>query len=299
MGDVDNDGSPDILFNSDTTLYAIDRQGNVKWTANTGSVPAIGSRVQFATRHAIFDLDDDGVPEVLAHANDALLILDGTNGTTKRVLSFPTAYYVAAEQPVVADLDGDGHAEIVFPRTSLTGFQGAVHVLRSAHDDWRPARPIQNQEAFYDAGVEDDGTIPRAPANPFALARTNVFGTQAPAPYAPAGRPRSQTAFYYAARDGDAGGGIDSNPARVTIDVLPENRPPRFTSTPPTRWVPASGISYDADVVDPDPGDPVTFSIRARTGISADRCTVNASSGVFTCPGLSNPQPPILPTPSC
>ena len=160
VGDVDNDGSPDILFNSDTTLYAIDRQGNVKRTATTGSVPAIGSRVQFATRHAIFDLDDDGVPEVLAHANDALLILDGTNGATKRVLSFPTAYYVAAEQPVVADLDGDGHAEIVFPRTSVTGFQGAVHVLRSAHDDWRPARPIQNQEAFYDAGVEATGRSP-------------------------------------------------------------------------------------------------------------------------------------------
>ena len=136
--------------------------------------------------------------------------------------------------PLVIDADGDGHAEVVFniisPYYPLNGW---VVALKSANDDWQPARPVWNQFAMHDANVTDTGHIPYPEANNFATPRTNVFAN--PARIAPAVDPRKreQATFTYKAQ----AGGLDSNAATVTIDIMPPNRPPVFTSTPPTTYI--------------------------------------------------------------
>ena len=140
--------------------------------------------------------------------------------------------------------------------------------LKSANDDWQPARPVWNQFAMHDANVTDTGHIPYPEVNNFATPRTNVFAN--PARIAPAVDPRKreQATFTYKAQ----AGGLDSNPATVTIDIVPPNRPPVFTSTPPTTYIAYNNsypaiipFVYQAHAVDPDPGDTVTYSIVLRS----------------------------------
>lgn len=61
----------------------------------------------------------------------------------------------------------------------------------------------------------------------------------------------------------------------VQITVAPAtNRPPLFTSSPVTTAAVGRAYSYDADAIDPDAGDTLTFSLTtAPTGMSIDAAT--------------------------
>nr|MBP8297471.1 PASTA domain-containing protein [Burkholderiales bacterium] len=181
----------------------------------------------------------------------------------------------------VGDVDDDGHADLVF-YWSGNDFSAPARltVLKAQNNDWRPARAMQNQFVYHVANVNDDGTIPLAVPLPdnFAVARTNVFGTQAQvlAPVDP--RLHAQTSFTYKANDG----ALDSPPATVTIDIAPANRPPQFDSTPPTRYFRNGAFSYTAHATDPDVGDTVTYSLVYHL-YNGGTCTIGAATGVLSC----------------
>src|SRR5690606_39024025 len=75
----------------------------------------------------------------------------------------PRASWTQAENPVVADVDNDGSAEIVVVsnRGYSNSMQPVVQVLRDAEDRWIPARRIWNQHAYHVTNVREDGTIPQ------------------------------------------------------------------------------------------------------------------------------------------
>ena len=67
---------------------------------------------------SIHDLDDDGIPEIIFYGN----VYDGANGaaldeTLGASISARSTGYI----PVVADIDGDGHAELVTGVRSTPG----------------------------------------------------------------------------------------------------------------------------------------------------------------------------------
>ena len=67
------------------------------------------------------------------------------------------------EQPVIADVDGDGQVEIAFVSERVNGQFGTydgLTVLGDADNSWRPGRKIWNQHAYHITNVNDDGTIP-------------------------------------------------------------------------------------------------------------------------------------------
>jgi hypothetical protein len=288
IADVDGTGRPAVVLAVGGNVCAVDYQGTYKWCHDVGA-PGGVSNVSLGSRVQVYDLEGTGVPEVIVAVNgEVLLFLDGQTGNVKSSLDMGAANgppFAPFPQsgvggPVVADLDGSGHAAIA---TLWYGPLGPrLDVVAAQNNDWRPIRKIFNQESYQFGNVNDDGTIPQTFVNNFATQATNVFGAQPQllTPVDP--RLRTQTSFSYQADNGL----LSSSPATVTIDILPTNRPPVFVSTPPTRYVGQSAFSYTAHAIDPDPGDTVTYSLQLGQGNGPNvfgNCTMGPSTGVLSC----------------
>jgi len=62
------------------------------------------------------------------------------------------------DYPVVADVDADGHAEIV---VAHAGSSNALSVYGDRDDSWAPARGVWNQHSYSITNIHDDLSIPR------------------------------------------------------------------------------------------------------------------------------------------
>lgn len=130
------------------------------------------------TGSSVFDFDADGAAEAVYADECFLRIYDGATGTVRysAARSSGTTY----ENPVIADVDGDFHSEIVSavndygsigcpatdplrPSTSYERSHGIV-VLRDAMDRWAASRAIWNQHAYAVTHVDERGVIPRTSA---------------------------------------------------------------------------------------------------------------------------------------
>ena len=302
VADLDGDGYPDIVFGIElgavSEVWAVDHRGRVKWIH---SIP--NSDVQDYVRGtregriAVFDLDGDGLPEVIFNVYSELRFLNGVDGTIKGsapTLSLGRNWYTVAR---VIDIDNDGHADVVTfsagTRSRCCGYGiggpealSHLRVYSDAANGWRPARKIDHQWAYFGNNINENGTVPTTVPLPnnFATPATNVFGTQAQiaAPVDP--RTAQQASFTYAANNG----ALTSAPATVKIDILPTNRPPKFVSPLVTRF-PRTGrdsppFTFTVRAVDPDVGDTLTYAISTAVGSVA--CTVGASTGAVNCTAM-------------
>lgn len=157
IGDVDADGSPDIVVAGGNELWVLRADGTEIWYARVTDESG-------ATGASIFDFDADGIPEVVYIDEVQMVAYNGTDGVVK----FRTTEHRSAtmyDYPVVADLDGDGHAEIVI---ASEGTYGLV-VFEDATDSWAPARDVWNQHAYSITNINDDLTVPTNPTQNFTL----------------------------------------------------------------------------------------------------------------------------------
>ncbi|MEM8963154.1 MAG: CARDB domain-containing protein, partial [Acidobacteriota bacterium] len=173
--DLDGNGSNEILAAGATEVIAYNSNLSQRWR-RPNAVDDFGN-IQSLTA---FDFDGDGEREVLYLDERNLRILDGGNGNVRHQRANRSK--TAVEYPTVADVDGDGRAEILLP--SNTGFDGnastsGLHVL--GHPSWQGTRPIWNQYAYQASDILLDGTVPsRTSAWPAGDGfRTNV---EAPVP---------------------------------------------------------------------------------------------------------------------
>lgn len=172
-------GSAYVVFDLDcqsagaTGTCGSARTDGVLWTqpSQDGSSNVTGS--------SVFDFDADGAAEAVYADECFLRIYDGADGTVRysAARSSGTTY----ENPVIVDVDGDFHSEIVSavndyagtlgcpgtdplrPTTSFETNHGIV-VLRDELDRWAASRPVWNQHAYAVTHVSDDGAIPRSSA---------------------------------------------------------------------------------------------------------------------------------------
>ena len=286
IGDVDGDGQPDIIMPIEGNLYCLDAHGSLRWVRRLAD--SNNNRIiDEWNRPAIFDLDGDGVAEVIVQTSRGIEFLNGKDGTTKYHLGYDALSmaqterdYSAHLQPIVADIDGSGHASLLFYSPANAYLDtGYVIALAAPDNSWRDARPVYSAFSYHVADINDDGTIPQAQADNFAIARTDVFGNQPQITTPVDPRTRTQTSFSYTAH----AGGLTSAPANVTIDILPLNRPPVFTTLPPTRYLNGQDLAalYQPHAVDPDVGDTITYSIIVASGNNVGGAQINHATGAF------------------
>ncbi|MEZ4449260.1 MAG: VCBS repeat-containing protein [Nannocystaceae bacterium] len=175
IADFDGDGVPDI-GTAGGDHYVVMRYGGgaltILWQSDTkdGSSQRTGS--------SVFDFDGDGRSEVIYGDEWYLRIYPGTepecanNGpgcdgvmTDAEVLFIDiNSSRTRSEFPVIADVDGDFKAEIIFS-TNNESSQGdigdaGVEVWEDRLDNWVGTLPVWNQHTYHVTNVLADGSIP-------------------------------------------------------------------------------------------------------------------------------------------
>ncbi len=292
LGNFDDDPFPEVAVSSGPTLYLMDDDGRTIWSvfraasSNSGAPPTVadfdgdggaeiglaaaGTYTVFdadgsilwshpitdsssgATGSTVFDFDNDGSAEVVYSDELWLWVFRGSDGAV--LLKTPLRSGTVVEYPVIADVDADGHAEIVAVANQVFtgGEQHGLWVFGGLFDDWVRARPIWNQHAYHVTNVEIDGTIPAAPRPFWLLPGLNSFRQNS----FQADELGAADRFTYRAADNE----LESNLATVYIETLPENTAPEIQSAPDSTGTVGFRYVYAALAVDVDL-DPLVFSL--------------------------------------
>ncbi|QOY86232.1 putative Ig domain-containing protein [Paludibaculum fermentans] len=154
IADFDNDGQPEIGVADNAHFIVYETDGAMKW-----SVPILDGS-SGVTSASVFDFNSDGSAEVVFADEQFFYIFRGTDGAILN--QFPRSSSTALEMPVVADVDGDGHADIVVPAVPGGATpQLGVRVYSGANGNWANSRKLWNQHAYSITNINDDLTVPR------------------------------------------------------------------------------------------------------------------------------------------
>jgi hypothetical protein len=183
VGDFNGDGVPDVGLAAAVTYSVFDGKklmdGAVAdadtflWQKDTQDCTSS------ATGSSLFDFEGDGKVEVVYSDEVALRVYDGPTGASKWETCNTSA--TASENPVVADIDNDGQADIlavsnasygaVIPSISCAPGSPAVataglRVWSSKTGGWARTRSVWNQHSYHITNVTETGEIPaNEPAN--------------------------------------------------------------------------------------------------------------------------------------
>ena len=189
VADFDGDGKPEVGVSGACYYTVYDVNGS---SLSRYAMAPTRDWSSASTGGTVFDFNGDGQAEVVFSDENAVYVwqIDSSSGLS------PTERFVTVledenhkswtihEYPLVADVDGDGKAEIVAVNSPSPENPGAygIYVLGAADDDWVSARPWWNQHAYYVTNIDDDGTVGTASPNydPYYSDDLNSFRQQAP-----------------------------------------------------------------------------------------------------------------------
>ncbi|MFO1428255.1 MAG: Ig-like domain-containing protein, partial [Steroidobacteraceae bacterium] len=148
VADTDGDGAPEILVPMDGMLHAVGADGFIKWSfvapasTATPAPPANVTRTSTLTNVQVYDLDGDGVKEVVFTSLGWVNVLDGRSGLTKAAHAAgpQLATFRTPRLTYVVDWDNDGHADILsIAQGDGTNGGAGSWVLSGAANDWLTA----------------------------------------------------------------------------------------------------------------------------------------------------------------
>ena len=182
-GDLNGDGFPEIIFNGwilghhwnantypDMMHVFTYEKGYTSTADNTQAqnIKEMFTRAQTVEFHesagfTVFDFNQDNKAEIVFRGTTSLYILDGSS-LEKLCDPVPATSGTTAEYPVVADVDHDGHADIIVSEEydPSYGPGGRVSVFESKTPGaWGPARQVWNQWAYNVVNINEDMTVPQ------------------------------------------------------------------------------------------------------------------------------------------
>ncbi len=132
------------------------------WTRSTIDASSM------VTGSSVFDFNGDGAAEVIYNDECRFRIYSGLDGS--ELFAEWSESRTRTEYPIVADIDNDGNAEIVFAASNESGFceepgapdfKNGVQVWGDLDDRWVSARRVWNQHAYHVTNVTEGSSIPR------------------------------------------------------------------------------------------------------------------------------------------
>lgn len=166
VADVDGDGIPEVVVSSGECLAALAlRKSSVyfEWYMLWG-MKAIDESSS-TTGASLFDFDADGWFDV-AHADETeFRLVNGSHGVPKYTAEHCSG--TVYENPVIADVDGDGSANVVIASNTVGRNQlgcapmtlPGITVLRERRSRWSNARSVWNQHAYQATTVCDGADL--------------------------------------------------------------------------------------------------------------------------------------------
>ncbi len=186
VADFDGDKIPDIALAGGigyTVLSGAKIRSNavdvVLWAVPTTDCSSA------ATGSSVFDFDGDGKAEVVYSDEQMLRIYEGPTG--KVLFQTCNTTGTLEEYPLVADADGDGHADIIVVSNAYsappgfqcpdgtTAAQSGVRIFGDGDGTWVQTRRIWNEHAYHVTNIEEDGTVPTKELPNFKDPRLNNF----------------------------------------------------------------------------------------------------------------------------
>ena len=185
VADFDGDGTPDVgvagavgyvVFSGKKLMDpAVAPADTVLWFKQTQDCSSA------FTGSSVFDFDGNGKAEVVYADELYMRIYDGTTGDILTQVCNTSG--TLHEYPLVADVDGDGQADIVVTSNSYSSLicpdemmktQG-VRVFGDTKGQWVRTRRVWNQHAYHVTNIEEDGTIPAVETSNWSVPRLNNF----------------------------------------------------------------------------------------------------------------------------
>ena len=165
IADYDGDGLPEIGVANKGYYTVLDTDGGLLWSRETQDVSS------GMTGSSVFDFNGDGQAEVVYADEITLWVYQGSDGAVLLAEENHTSR-TQLEYPVITDIDGDEHAEIVLGSNDFftEGWSG-VTVLGTTVErgGWWKARRVWNQHAFFFTHVDEDGAIPAVQGKPWLV----------------------------------------------------------------------------------------------------------------------------------
>jgi hypothetical protein len=183
IADFNGDGTPDVGVAAGVGYAVFDGADLMNpAVANADTLMWITPAQDCSSRRtgsSVFDFDGNGSAEVVYGDEQYLRIYDGATGAV--VLQECNTTGTLEEYPLVADVDNDGHADIVVISNDyhsiLCPDDGSQqHGLRVFGDDqWVRTRRVWNQHAYHVTNVEENGTIPTMETANWSVPGLNNF----------------------------------------------------------------------------------------------------------------------------
>jgi hypothetical protein len=153
-GDLDGDGDVEFVVSAQVKLVGYDCQLNAVMNSDTVADVSAGSGA------VLFDLDGDHKAEIIYADESKIRVMSSTGS---ELWNADRIHVTALETPIVADINGDGEAEIVVAQGRLVGAipmpPGVITYKAGPGTKWVGARPMWNQHAFQPLGIFDDGHV--------------------------------------------------------------------------------------------------------------------------------------------
>ncbi|MCA9653766.1 MAG: VCBS repeat-containing protein [Myxococcales bacterium] len=183
IADFNGDGTPDVGVAAGVGYAVFDGAALMNpAVANADTLMWITPAQDCSSRRtgsSVFDFDGNGSAEVVYGDEQYLRIYDGATGAV--VLQECNTTGTLEEYPLVADVDNDGHADIVVISNDYHSIlcpddgsqQRGLRIF--GDDQWVRTRPVWNQHAYHVTNVEEDGTIPTNETTNWTVPGLNNF----------------------------------------------------------------------------------------------------------------------------